>query len=235
MLYHRLLSTLISNDFDFPSFWKRLGLDPQKELSARFQAQSGLIFSSGSDGSRMNCLDGLVRLWNSSAQILDVDGIDRTLVLVYRAQRNYGHGKKKRKRRARGRACGDLGDLSMSKEDADIARAIAESMKYVTGAPEMLGTRGDDDFAAAIAESLKDHAMASVSQEDENTDLDLLTEGKGLDGSLPDDVADEPSLLWALQQPLVHQLKKGAFVSCCFCCKRFTHPDIAFTSLRSHI
>lgn len=209
MLYHRLLSTLISNDFDFESLWKRLNLNPQMQFSARFQAQSGLIFAS--DDSRMNCLDGLVQLWSSNARLLNIDGIDRTLVLVYRIQHNTKHGKKKQKWAAtRGHTDNLVGSLA-SKEDSDVARAIAESMKDITGpSSEDAGTKIDPELAAAIAESLKEHAQAGPALEGGSGGLGVLTGGTtSPDGTVSVEVAEEPELLRVLQQSLVHQFQKG--------------------------
>ncbi|KAF7981088.1 hypothetical protein HWV62_34783 [Athelia sp. TMB] len=200
MLYHRLLSALICNDFDFDSLWKRLKLNPLKQLSARFQAQSGLIFSG--DGPRLNCLDGLVQMWNSNVRLLDIGGIDPTLVLVYRFQPQV----KRKKKWAGRKRTGDISQSIVSQEESDIARAIAESMQDIAGVSATGGNEIDDDLAAAIAESLKQPAITVPSFSDEGSNTGVLTGGTSPDGTVSDGVAEDPDVLLVLQQSLVDRL-----------------------------
>ncbi|KAJ2921359.1 hypothetical protein H1R20_g15740, partial [Candolleomyces eurysporus] len=86
MLYHRLLSELISTEksFDFVALWDRLGIDSQVEFSTGFLVQAGLL--DHNNGFSVINLDGLVDSWKRTLEASSIVDIDPNLQLVYRLQ-----------------------------------------------------------------------------------------------------------------------------------------------------
>ncbi|KAK0481838.1 exonuclease V [Armillaria novae-zelandiae] len=84
MLYHRLLSSLISTEtpFDFTRLWEQTNVDPALQLSESFLAQFGI------SPYAFTCLDDLTALWRNTTLKLDIPGIDPCLQLIYRAQQS---------------------------------------------------------------------------------------------------------------------------------------------------
>ncbi|PBL00713.1 hypothetical protein ARMGADRAFT_391523 [Armillaria gallica] len=87
MLYHRLLSSLISTEtpFDFTRFWEQINVDPARQFSERFLTQAG-----GTSHPAFTCLDDLTTLWRNTTSELDIPGIDPCLQLIYRRQEPLG-------------------------------------------------------------------------------------------------------------------------------------------------
>lgn len=205
MLYHRLLSPLIADEFDFDALWKRIGLDPKKCFSARFQSQAGLIFAS--DDVESDCLEGLARMWGESVRRLDVAGIHGTLVLVYRTQpKRKGRSKSKKKWKTKGAE--DVIDTLANQEDLDLARAIEDSMKDMIAGPHTVHESLDYDLVAAIAESLKEQAASSPSDKHDKG-LGPLAGGTGPgNGGIPDAVSEGQNMFQAMQESLAPQSGK---------------------------
>ncbi|KAJ2932816.1 hypothetical protein H1R20_g4269, partial [Candolleomyces eurysporus] len=86
MLYHRLLSELISTEksFDFVALWDRLGIDSQVEFSTGFLVQAGLL--DHNNGFSVINLDGLVDSWRRTLEASSIVDVDPNLQLVYRLQ-----------------------------------------------------------------------------------------------------------------------------------------------------
>ncbi|KAK0246125.1 exonuclease V [Armillaria nabsnona] len=86
MLYHRLLSALISTEtpFDFTRFWEQINVDPARQFSESFLIQAGS--SQGTSRPAFTCLDDLTTLWRNTTSKLDIPGIDPCLQLIYRRQ-----------------------------------------------------------------------------------------------------------------------------------------------------
>ncbi|KXN88879.1 putative exonuclease V, mitochondrial, partial [Leucoagaricus sp. SymC.cos] len=86
MLYHRLLSRLVSPDasFDFMVFWQLASVDPHKQLSWRFLEQAGLI-ADANEFQVLNLAD-LSVLWQDLVHQLCIAGVDDKLKLIYRLQ-----------------------------------------------------------------------------------------------------------------------------------------------------
>jgi exonuclease V len=80
MLYHRLLSHLLSPSFDFAAFWTRLGIDSSKPFSPQFVSQADL------PRTRLGCLDDLVAAWHHDVRSLCIFGVDPVLTLTYRTR-----------------------------------------------------------------------------------------------------------------------------------------------------
>jgi exonuclease V len=147
MLYHHLLSALLSPTFSFSAFWEKVRVDPSAQLSDQFLLQSGLAHET--DGNIVlrcaECLDDLADLWHLTVRSLQVQGVSPTLEIIYRTQ-----SKSKRSAAAahEGSHQGKLDDLfggAADREARDIARAIEESRREY-----------DSDIQRAIAESLRD-------------------------------------------------------------------------------
>jgi exonuclease V len=148
MLYHHLLSTLLSPTFSFSAFWEKVHVDPLAQLSDKFLLQSGLAHET--DGNIVlgcaECLDDLADLWHLTVRSLQVEGVSPTLEIVYRTRT-------RSKRSAAGAApedfpSGKLDDFfgrEADREARDIARAIEASQREY-----------DSDLQRAIAESLRD-------------------------------------------------------------------------------
>ncbi len=85
MLYHRLLSSLISTEtpFDFTRFWEQINVDPARQFSESFLTQAG---SSLGTSPAFTCLDDLTTLWRNTTSKLDIPGIDPCLQLIYLRQ-----------------------------------------------------------------------------------------------------------------------------------------------------
>ncbi|KDQ63099.1 hypothetical protein JAAARDRAFT_75646 [Jaapia argillacea MUCL 33604] len=151
MLYHSLLSPLISASFDFSIFWASLGLDSKAPFSERFIQKAMLILpgaGAGGESSVPRCLDQLVVLWVEFVKMLNVDGVDPRLTLVYRTQAQFKHagkgGQRGRETKKLSRAA--TMPLPNDRESQDLARAIAVSL--TDG-----GHIADIDLAVAIAQS----------------------------------------------------------------------------------
>lgn len=85
MLYHRLLSSLISPEipFDFTRLWDETNVDPARPFSETFLSQAG---SSLGTYPAFTCLDDLTVFWRNATLELDIPGIDPCLQLIYRRQ-----------------------------------------------------------------------------------------------------------------------------------------------------
>ncbi|KAF9451416.1 hypothetical protein P691DRAFT_699478 [Macrolepiota fuliginosa MF-IS2] len=86
MLYHRLLSRLVSPEpsFDFLIFWQLANVDPAQPLSWKFLQQAGLI--ADKDEFQVLNLGDLSVLWHDLIHQLAIAGVDEQLKLVYRQQ-----------------------------------------------------------------------------------------------------------------------------------------------------
>jgi exonuclease V len=102
MLYHRLLSDLISTEtpFDFDALWDKLGVDSHIEFSTGFLVQAGLIDQNSGFATTTN-LDGLVESWKRILEASSIADVDPKLQLIYRLQPRAGgsNGNEKGKER----------------------------------------------------------------------------------------------------------------------------------------
>ncbi|KAI0248356.1 exonuclease V [Lactifluus subvellereus] len=147
MLYHHLLSALLSPTFSFNTFWEKIQVDPSVEFSDEFLLQAGLARKT--DGKVIQgypaCLDDLADLWRLTVRSLQVRGVSRTLEIEYRTQPK------------RGATLGvsrpsTLDDFAIANQEArELARAIAASLRE---------HQRDLDLERAIANSLQDMAPA---------------------------------------------------------------------------
>jgi exonuclease V len=145
MLYHHLLSALLSPTFSFNMFWEKVQVDPSAQFSDEFLVQVGL--GRERDGNVVlgypACLDDLADLWRSTVHSLRVRGVSPTLEIVYRNQpkHNVSLGASR---------SSTSDDIARADQEArDLARAIAASMREQK-------QEWDPDLELAIAESLLD-------------------------------------------------------------------------------
>jgi exonuclease V len=147
MLYHHLLSALLSPTFSFSAFWEKVRVDPFAQFSDVFLMQSGLARQT--DGNVVlasaECLDDLTDLFHSTVRSLQVQGVSPTLEIVYRTQPKRSSAAAPEVPRAT--ILNDsLGNV-VSQEARDLALAIEASRREFEDDPEL---------QRALAESLRD-------------------------------------------------------------------------------
>lgn len=84
MLYHRLLSSLLSSSFDFVTFWERVGVDSERTFSTGFLFQAGLLVETQDSDFKATSLKELEGTWRRVVDRLDVGMVEKTLKVVYR-------------------------------------------------------------------------------------------------------------------------------------------------------
>jgi exonuclease V len=182
MVYHRLLSDLLSTSppFDFATLWSKVNVQSEKPLSFGFMLQAGL-FVPGNDASKCLCLNGLTNMWYDMVETLGVQGIDRTLELIYREQ-----PKGIKSAKSSGRVKAKRFSRTMSREEQDLTSAVTASLK---------------DVGIEIEENVDMRVMTeSVSRLESQSDPCILTP-LGYDGH-------DPALVWALQQSMLTYAKE---------------------------
>lgn len=150
MLYHHLLSTLLSPKFSFSAFWERVNVDPFAQLSDAFLLQSGLARETDGKTAVLGCaecLDDLTDLWHLTVQSLQVQGVSPTLEIVYRTQPKRGAAAAAAPEVARQYISGDYFGSAADREAGDLARAIEASRQEY---------EYDSDLQRAIVESLRE-------------------------------------------------------------------------------
>ena len=146
MLYHQLLSALLSPTFSFSAFWEKVQVDPFAQFSDAFLMQSGLARPTDENTvlASAECLDGLTDLWHSTVRSLQVQGVSPTLEIVYRTQSKRGAAAPKVSHPTSSND--GIGNV-LDRETRDLALAIEASRQEF----------GDDlDLQRALAESLGD-------------------------------------------------------------------------------
>ena len=145
MLYHHLLSKLLSPTFSFSTFWEKVQVDPFAKFSDEFLQQSGL--APQIDGKVVlgfpECLKDVADLWRSTVDSLCLQSVSPTLEIVYRT---------KSKRCAALVPKPSHADTSShfaaaEQEKREIDRAIEASLRVI---------EHDPDLERAIAESMRD-------------------------------------------------------------------------------
>ncbi|KAI0053461.1 hypothetical protein FA95DRAFT_1674468 [Auriscalpium vulgare] len=138
MLYHQLLSALLSPTFPFAALWARLSLDPFRKFSDNFLIEAGIVQDIQEKGTFMHpaTLDDLVAEWRFEVNALNIDGVSPNLSLVYRSQSPEKPQKLPRvttEMRAAQQEARDLAraiEASLRDPEFDIERALLErSMK----------------------------------------------------------------------------------------------------------
>ncbi|KAI0647988.1 exonuclease V [Trametes meyenii] len=219
MLYHRLLSNLLSTaqsipapqSLDFAVLWRRVGVNPALKFSDNFLTQAGLSASfevndsgtvhSLSHLTGLACLNDLTSAWVHAVKALNVATVNNTLILTYRMQPI----KKPTKTLYKG-----VPGIDLPTEKAqDAAATIQTSTREVLGEPG-----GDDELARAIFESLKDSLATSKAEGGDPAILGhpfglAMSEAPGygkLEGEAP--LMHDPQLAWVLQQSLLPRVQE---------------------------
>ena len=180
-------------------------MNPRARFSAPFKNQARVLLLG--NNIEFNCLDDLTRLLREQVRDLDVPGVDERLQLVYRTQPK---GTRNGKRKGRSKSTDKAVDVLLSQEDRDIARAIEESLKSMSGEPL---SAAEHKFSVEVAKSLKQSQFCVAGSSDEDSrGLGILTslgEGNGEGNGLLDDLLDNPELQWVLQESLLDQAKQA--------------------------
>lgn len=179
MLYHRLLSNLLSTaqpdiassqPLDFDAFWPKANVDPTRRFSDSFLLQTGLpdarrtpqgdtSTESVIDLSGIHCLNDLTRAWHHAVEALNAVRVDSTLTIVYRAQPSRGgpsatdSGKGKEKERGKGKGTENIPELAVT--------ASTPSSSTLS-----LSDQEARDIAAAIQASISDIQPGSGGDDD---------------------------------------------------------------------
>lgn len=186
MLYHHLLSTLLTPTFSFSAFWEKVQVDPFAQFSDVFLMQSGLARRTDEDVvlASAECLDDLTDLFYSTVRSLKVQGVSPTLEIIYRTQPKRSAAAPEASRPTMlNDSFGNVAD----QEARDLALAIETSRREFEDDPEL---------QRALAESLRD----VVSQKDCEVEL---TDSKNpvADTRLPsrsvtEQLSDKPDIPW---------------------------------------
>ena len=157
MLYHHLLSSLLSPTFSFSAFWEKVQVDPFAQFSDTFLRQSGLARQTDENVvlTSAECLDDLTDLWHSTVRSLQVQGVSPTLEIVYRTQAKGSSAAPDGFRQTR--LTDDFGNVA-DRETRDLALAIEASRREFDD---------DPDLQRALAESLRD----AVPEKDSEAEL----------------------------------------------------------------
>jgi hypothetical protein len=155
MLYHQLLTSIISPSFDFNNLWTTLHLDPLRTLTDQFLVQTQLIALSNCEGSAdgpPTCLRDLVAAFTARCEALDAPVLDATLELVYRSRED----RAPREFRRRSSTKHELQDFQRAIEaslldtDPDLARAIQASLETQPPSPGYGKTGMGDDINVVL-------------------------------------------------------------------------------------
>lgn len=130
MLYHHLLSKLLSPTFSFSTFWEKVHVDPFAQFSEKFLLETGLARET--DGKVVlgypECLDDLVDLWRSTVNAFRLQAVSPTLEIAYRIRPKRGAASKLSRRNVLDYFA------AADQEERDFQRAIAESLRDEGGA-----------------------------------------------------------------------------------------------------
>jgi exonuclease V len=134
MLYHHLLSKLLSPTFSFSTFWEKVHVDPFAQFSEKFLLETGLARET--DGKVVlgypDCLDDLADLWRSTVNAFRLQAVSPTLEIAYRIQPKRGAAPELSRREVLGYF------TAADQEERDLQRAIAESLRDKGGGAEQL-------------------------------------------------------------------------------------------------
>ena len=186
MLYHHLLSALLSPTFSFSAFWKKVEVDPFAQFSDAFLMQSGLRRQAGENVvlASAECLDDLTDLWHSTVHSLQVQGVSPALEIVYRTQ-----PKRQLKLSAvapeasRPTSLNDGFGIVADREARDLALAIEASRK---------GFEDDPDLQRALAESLRD----VMPKNDSEAELTNVSDTQFSSCEVTEQLSDKPNIPW---------------------------------------
>lgn len=181
MLYHHLLSALLSPTFSFNAFWEKVQADPFAQFSDAFLTQSGLARQTDENVvlASAECLDDLTELWHSTVRSLQVQGVSPILEIVYRTQP---------KRTRQIRLTDSFGNVA-DPEARELALAIETSRREFEVDPEL---------QRALAESLLD-VVPKKGSETELTNNKNPVADRFLSRQVTEQLSDKPHIPWYAQ------------------------------------
>ena len=183
MLYHHLLSALLSPTFSFSAFWEKVQVDPFAQFSDAFLMQTGLARQTDGDVvlASAESLDDLTDLWHSTVRSLQVQSVSPTLEIVYRTQ-----PKRTRQTRLNESFVNNVADP----EARELALAIETSRRE---------SEDDPDLQRALAESLQD-VMPEKDSEAELTDSkNPVADNRSPSRQVTEQLSDKPHIPWYAQ------------------------------------
>ena len=186
MLYHHLLSLLLSPTFSFSAFWEKIHVDPFVQFSDTFLLQSGLACKTDENVvlASAECLDDLTELWHSTVRSLQVGGISPTLEIVYRTQQKRGAAALKVSRSG---ISDNVFDGVAFGEARDLARAIEASRQEF---------EDDPDLQRALAESLLDIVPTKDSEAELTDDKNPVADTGPPSQRVIEQLSDKPHIPW---------------------------------------
>jgi exonuclease V len=170
MLYHHLLSALLSPTFSFSEFWEKVQVDPYAQFSDAIPVQTVLVGQTDMDMlTYAECLDDLTDLWHSTVRSLQVRGVSPTLEIVYRTQEECSTAPQPSGDSRQTRLTDGFGNV-VDQEAHDLAHAIEASRRE---------SEDDPELQRALAESLRDAVprkgsgaeLTDIKISDENTQI----------------------------------------------------------------
>ena len=182
MLYHHLLSALLSPTFSFNAFWEKVQVDPFAQFSDTFLKQSGLARQTDENImlTSAECLDDLTDLWHSTVRTLQVQGVSPTLEIVYRTQ----------SKRIRQTRLNDSFGNVVDPEARELTLVIEASRREFEDDPEL---------QRVLAESLQD-VMPKKDSEAELTDSrNPVADTQFPSHQVTEQLSDKPDTPWYAQ------------------------------------
>ena len=179
MLYHHLLSALLSPSFSFSAFWEKVQIDPFAQFSDAFLMQSGLARHTDENVviASAECLDDLTDLWHSTVRSLQVQGVSPTLEIVYRTQ----------PKRSRQTSLNDSFGNVADPEARELALAIETSGREF---------EDDPDLQRALAESLQDVVPKKDSEAELTDSKNPVADAQFPSRQVTEQLSDKPHIPW---------------------------------------
>ena len=191
MLYHHLLSALLSPTFSFSAFWEKVQVDPFAQFSDTFLKQSGLAHQTDENIvlTSAECLDDLTDLWHSTVRTLQVQGVSPTLEIVYRTQSKRIHQTR----------LNDSFSNVVDPEARELTLAIEASRREF---------EDDLDLQRVLAESLQD-VVPKIDSEAELTDSkNLVADTRFPSGQGTEQLSDKPDIPWYARSTATENVEK---------------------------
>ena len=144
MFYHRLLSLLMSRSSSpFAEYWENVGLLSNQPFSREFRREAGLSHD-------VNCLEDVQRMFVNTVEMLNIQGVDDSLQIIYRTQ---AKPKKVKKEKKTGKA-----------REKTKAKKKVEAMDA-----EDVGTLSEQERVAAAQASGADPAVDDLESDQDST------------------------------------------------------------------
>ncbi|KAI0783135.1 exonuclease V [Abortiporus biennis] len=219
MLYRQLLGDLLSGanrvrnedgGLDWMKIWMGLGINDRAPFSKQFRDTLGLddVYASmggdSGDEGKVRCLEDLMRIWRNIVEMLNVDGVDDELVVVYRmrgGEQNDEQMKGKGKETAWKRKdhLAQEHRAQLDREDEDMRRAVEASLKDVGGGGYNMSSYTDGLEPQELGKLVNGSIGTMLGTELKPTSNTVF--GQAWGGSVAGQ--NDPQLEWAIQQSLL--------------------------------